>query len=69
MEEVDSPPIAVALMEYTHSIGYYFEYAVSDIVDNSINASARNIWITSLPSDNSHIAILDDGDGLDKDEL
>jgi len=69
MKEVDSPPTAAALMESTRSIGYSFESAVSDIVDNSIGASAKNIWIMSLPNTDPYVAILDDGEGLNSEEL
>lgn len=69
MKEVESPPTAAALMESTRSIGYSFESAVSDILDNSISAMANNIWISSLPSENPHVAILDDGEGLNREQL
>lgn len=69
MEEIQSPPAASALMESTRSVGYSFESAVSDIVDNSISADARNIWITSLPGDDPFVSILDDGNELSLQEL
>ncbi|MGE4577869.1 MAG: ATP-binding protein, partial [Candidatus Methanomethylophilaceae archaeon] len=69
MMEVDSPPTAAALMESTRSIGYSFESAVSDIVDNSISAAASNIWKTSIPEEDPHVTILDDGEGLDPEEM
>ncbi len=69
MDEINSPPAAAALMESTRCIGYSFESAVSDILDNSISANAKNIWIYSKPSNNPFITILDDGDGLSHSEL
>ncbi|MEA4978068.1 MAG: ATP-binding protein [Methanomassiliicoccaceae archaeon] len=69
MKEIDSPPTAAALMESTRSIGYSFESAISDIIDNSISASAKRIWITSLPSEDPYVAILDDGEGLKQEDL
>ena len=69
MDEINSPPAAAALMESTRCIGYSFESAISDILDNSISASAKNIWIYSTPSDDPFVTILDDGGGLTKDEL
>ena len=69
MEEIQSPPAASALIESTRSVGYSFESAVSDIVDNSISADARSIWITSLPGDDPFVSILDDGNGLSLQEL
>lgn len=56
-------------MESTRSVGYSFESAVSDIVDNSISAEAENVWIESLPGENPFVAILDDGVGLGQEDL
>lgn len=69
MEEIPSPPAASALMESTRSVGYSFETAVSDIIDNSISAHARRIWIKIPPGEDPHVTILDDGDGLSLDDL
>lgn len=69
MKEINSPPAASALMESTRSIGYSFETALADLIDNSISAHAKNIWIKSIPSDNPYVSILDDGDGLSSEEL
>ena len=69
MKEIDSPPTAAALMESTRSIGYSFESAISDIIDNSISASAKRIWITSIPSEDPYVTILDDGEGLKQEDL
>ena len=48
----------------------YFESAVADVIDNSISASASNISII-FPSDplNIFIGIIDNGCGLNRDEL
>jgi len=69
MDEINSPPAAAALMESTRCIGYSFESAISDIIDNSISAGANNIWISSIPSNDPFVTIMDDGDGLTKNEL
>ena len=69
MIEVPTPPAASALMESTRSIGYSFESALADIIDNSISAGASNVWITSPPSDDPYVAVLDDGNGLSASEL
>ena len=69
MREVQSPPTAAALMESTRSIGYSFDSAVADIVDNSISANAMHVWIRTLPDDDPYLSILDDGDGMDSQEL
>jgi len=69
MKSVISAPRASALIESTRSIGYSFESAIADIIDNSISASAKNIFIQSVPSDDPYVAILDDGNGLSSDAL
>ena len=69
MMEVSSPPTAAALMESTRSIGYSFESAVADIIDNSISAEASHIWIHSVPSYNPVVYILDDGYGMSTEKL
>ena len=63
-------PDASSLMQSLRNIGYSFETAVSDIIDNSITASAKNIDIFfQNNNDNIKLAILDDGIGMDKDKL
>ena len=57
------------LIESLRDIGYSFNSALADIVDNSITARARNISILAIPSDDFRIAIIDDGEGLGRDEL
>lgn len=69
MIEIRSEPNASALMESTRSVGYSFESAIADIVDNSITAKSRNIWIYSAPSSDPFVAILDDGNGMSSSEL
>ena len=58
----------VALIESIRSIGYNFNSALADIVDNSISAHATNIQINLIQSIPA-IAIIDDGDGMDENEL
>jgi hypothetical protein len=51
-------------------IGYTMSSAVSDILDNSITAEARNIEIFSLPGqEETSISIIDDGNGMSPEEL
>jgi hypothetical protein len=52
-------------------IGYSFESALADIVDNSISAKASNILIVNdVDSDGKpYVAIIDDGHGMTADEL
>jgi DNA mismatch repair enzyme (predicted ATPase) len=69
MKSINLPPYAPILMESTRAIGYSLEAAIADIIDNSITASATNIWVNFFPVGEAHIAILDDGNGMDADEL
>lgn len=69
MKTIELPPYAPTLIESTRSIGYSLETAVADIVDNSIAAGARNVDIFFFPVDSEYLAILDDGKGMNVDEL
>lgn len=62
IEEVVPP--SVELLESMRSVGYSLEAAISDLIDNSISAGARNIDIDLEPNAASHVAILDDGSGM-----
>jgi hypothetical protein len=39
-------PRADALMESLRATGYSLPDAIADLVDNSLTASARNVWMT-----------------------
>lgn len=75
MEEVRSEitlrPSAARLLESMRDIGYSFESALADIVDNSISAGASRIEITNdvHPGSGPYLAILDDGKGMSPGEL
>lgn len=58
----------VALIESIRSIGYTFNSALADIVDNSISAEAKNIQIKLIPHIPA-IVIIDDGYGMSEEEL
>ena len=66
----ENKPTADILMTSMRSMGYSFESAIADIVDNSISASARNIWLR-FPIDplDCYVAICDDGFGMNNEEL
>ena len=51
------------------AMGYSFEAAVADIVDNSLSASAQNICIRFPSFGEPYIAILDDGTGMSPERL
>ena len=63
-------PEASSMIESFRSVGYNLETAIADIIDNSISANAKNIYVNSvwLGSD-SYITILDDGFGLNREQL
>ncbi len=69
MEPIRLEPEPRILIESLRDIGYSFNSALADIIDNSITAGARNISVLALPCDDFRIAIIDDGEGLDGDNL
>lgn len=50
-------------------IGYTFEVAVADVIDNSITAKSKNIKIHSTNESNLIFSIFDDGIGMNEKEL
>lgn len=64
-------PTADVLMISMRAMGYSFESAIADIVDNSVSADAKNIYLKfpSGPMEEFYVAICDDGWGMTKDEL
>ncbi len=71
MEVINLSPPASSLIESIRSIGYSFDAAIADIVDNSISAHAKNIEVNIAPPKNGNLSvvILDDGDGMSEDGL
>lgn len=66
---IDNSPKADHLMGSLRSMGYSFESAIADIIDNSVSAGAKEIHI-SFPTTalESFVYILDDGHGMTKKE-
>ena len=64
-------PKASSLMGSLRSMGYSFESAVADVIDNCISAHAQNVRVLfpTNPLQEIALGILDDGDGMSKDEL
>mgnify|MGYP002560424449 FL=1 len=64
-------PKASSLMGSLRSMGYTFESAVADIIDNSISAHSSfvKILFPQNPLDAIAVGILDDGDGMTREEL
>ena len=72
MEEIYDmvTPRAGAMIESLRAYGYTLNTAIADLVDNSISAKARNIWIQLYwDGDQSWISISDDGDGMSESVL
>ena len=69
MEKKIVVPYAPILVESTRSIGYSFEAAVADIIDNSISANATEVRVCFSSQDPQWLCIEDDGFGMSKDEL
>ena len=66
----DATPHAASLIQSLRDIGYSCETALADIIDNSITAGSRNIDILcNTNCAEPAIGILDDGNGMDLDEL
>ncbi|MHC8491234.1 ATP-binding protein [Thalassospira sp. SM2505] len=64
--EVVSPD-AGAMIESMRAFGYDLATALADLVDNSISANAKNIWIEFIwDGAESAILIADDGEGMDE---
>lgn len=62
-------PPAKSLISGIRSIGYSFATSVADIIDNSITAKATEINIYTDPLDEPYFAILDNGLGMNYEEL
>ena len=65
-----APPRAAAMIEALRGLGYSTATALADVIDNSITARADSIEIGFIWSNKaSAITILDDGGGMDAEEL
>lgn len=62
-------PVPSMLIESMRDIGYSFETALADIIDNSLAANATEIKIEARATPDPIIAICDNGHGLTRDEL
>src|SRR5213082_1530035 len=70
-KRLDNSPNARKLLDSLRYLGYDNMYAISDIVDNSIDADAQNIWVTVERASRADwvIQIADDGAGMDEHVL
>jgi hypothetical protein len=69
-QTLDLPPSAASLALSLRDLGYSLESAVADIIDNSITAQATQIdIICDLSLAEPALTILDNGTGMDREEL
>jgi hypothetical protein len=70
IETAKAEPDASSMIETFRAIGYSIETAIADIIDNSITAGAKNIWVDYVWSGPSTVlSILDDGNGMNNEQL
>ncbi|MCG3769574.1 MAG: DNA mismatch repair protein MutL [Nitrosomonadaceae bacterium] len=71
MEDFEiAAPAPAALIEAFRGLGYSLPTAIADLIDNSISAHAQKIEINfHWAGKDSHISILDDGQGMSKSVL
>lgn len=63
-------PGAEALIESLRAVGYSLPTAIADIIDNSISAAAKNVWLEfHWAGPRSWISIIDDGEGMSEESL
>lgn len=70
-KRLDNSPNASKLLDSLRYLGYDNLYAISDIVDNAIDADAQNVYITieRAPKADFVIQIADDGNGMTEEVL
>lgn len=70
-KRLDNSPNASKLLDSLRYLGYDNLYAISDIVDNAIDADAQNIYVTveRAPKADFLIQIADDGNGMTEEVL
>jgi hypothetical protein len=66
MKEESCEPNISSFIKSLRDIGYTFEIAVADILDNSVSAKSKNIEILSMKDPEIFLSILDDGIGMDE---
>lgn len=63
-------PEASSMIETFRAIGYSTEAAIADIIDNSISAGSKNVWLDfEWAGGETIISIRDDGDGMTDEEI
>ena len=70
LKTANAIPDPSSMIETFRAIGYNIESAVADIIDNSITANAKNIWIDfEWKGEETWLSVKDDGFGMNNDEL
>lgn len=66
----ENKPTADILMNSMRAMGYSFESAIADIIDNSISSGAKNIQLRFPISPlDCYTVVCDDGSGMSREEL
>jgi hypothetical protein len=70
LQKTTAIPEAASMIETFRAIGYSLETAIADIIDNSISANAKNVYINRLwRGGQTVITIKDDGEGMSSSEI
>jgi hypothetical protein len=69
IETLEVIPDPVSLIESMRAVGYSTEAAIADIIDNSLSAGAATVHVLYDASESPFVSILDDGSGMDPNEL
>lgn len=69
MKDIELIPNAPILIESTRSIGYSFETALADIIDNSLAKRAKRVDVFFESQGDPYVAVVDDGEGMLPEEL
>jgi len=69
MEDLELTPYAPNLVESTRSIGYSFQTALADIIDNSISNLAQSVNVRFSNGEDAFVAVIDNGIGMTSEAL
>ena len=72
IKSISVPPAPSKLIENLTQIGYSFDTAIADLVDNSIQADSSEVYIDMCSiheADQPYVIICDNGRGMNKDRL
>jgi Histidine kinase-, DNA gyrase B-, and HSP90-like ATPase len=63
-------PYATAMLESLRALGYSIQTAIADLIDNSISAGAKNVWLGfHWNGSDSWVSVRDDGHGMIAENL